>query len=59
MIKLIYISIILMKGEYSMSQIEKVLLKMKQQPNGIKFDEAAKVLEANGYTMKKAKRNIT
>lgn len=42
-----------------MSKLEKLILKMKQQPNGIKFEEAAKVLEENGYVMKKAKRNIT
>lgn len=42
-----------------MAKVEKLILKMKQQPNGIKFEEAAKVLEENGYTMKKAKRNIS
>lgn len=42
-----------------MPKYEKLILKMKQQPNGIKFEEVAKVLEENGYVMKKAKRNIT
>lgn len=41
-----------------MSKYEKLILKMRQQPNGIKFEEADKVLEENGYVMKKAKRNI-
>ena len=42
-----------------MSKLEKLIQKMKQQPNGIKFEEAEKVLEENGYVMKKAKWNIT
>ena len=42
-----------------MSAIEKILLKMKRQPNGIRFQELAKVLEYNGYNMKTKKRNIT
>ena len=42
-----------------MSQIEKLILKMKRQPNGIKFQELAKVLEYNGYKMKQPKRNIS
>ncbi len=42
-----------------MSKLEKLIQKMKQQSNGIKFEEAAKVLEENGYVMKKSKRNIT
>ena len=36
-----------------MSNIDKLILKMKRQPNGIKFQELAKVLEYNGYRMKK------
>lgn len=36
-----------------MSDIEKIILKMKQQPNGIRFSELSKVLENNGYRMKK------
>ena len=36
-----------------MSKIEKIIFKMKQRPNGIRFAEIQKVLEANGYVMKK------
>ena len=36
-----------------MSDIEKLVSKMKRQPNGIRFYELAKVLEYNGYIMKK------
>lgn len=42
-----------------MSDIDKIILKMKRQPNGIRFLELAKVLEYNGYKMKPKKRNIT
>lgn len=42
-----------------MSDILKIIQKMKQQPNGIRFEEVAKVLEYNGYSMKKPKRNIS
>ena len=35
-----------------MSNIEKLVLKMKRQPNGIRFQELAKVLKYNGYIMK-------
>lgn len=42
-----------------MSDIDKLILKMKRQPNGIRFQELTKVLEYNGYTMKQKKRNIT
>lgn len=42
-----------------MSDINKLVLKMKQQPNGIRFQELAKVLEYNGYKMKPKKRNIS
>lgn len=38
-----------------MSNLEKLILKMKRQPNGIKFQELAKVLEDNGYIMKPPK----
>lgn len=41
-----------------MPDIEKIILKMKRQPNGIRFEELAKVLEYNGYIMKTKKRNI-
>lgn len=36
-----------------MSKVEKIIFKMKQKPNGIRFVEIQKVLEANGYVMKK------
>ena len=36
-----------------MSKIEKIIFKMKQRPNGIRFVEIQKVLEAYGYVMKK------
>ncbi len=42
-----------------MSDIEKIILKMKQQPNGIRFQEISKVLEYNGYNMKVRKRYFT
>jgi len=42
-----------------MSNIDKIVQKMKRQPNGIRFQELAKVLEYNGYEMKAKKRNIT
>ncbi len=35
-----------------MPSIKKILQKMKNQPNGVRFQELAKVLEANGYRMK-------
>ena len=42
-----------------MPVIKKIIQKMKRQPNGIRFQELAKVLEYNGYNMKTKKRNIT
>lgn len=42
-----------------MSDLDKLIHKMKRQPNGIRFQELAKVLEYNGYIMKPKKRNIT
>jgi predicted RNA binding protein YcfA (HicA-like mRNA interferase family) len=38
-----------------MSDVEKIILKMKRQPNGIRFDELNKVLKYNGYIMKTKK----
>lgn len=35
-----------------MPNIEKIISKMKRQPNGIRFQELAKVLEYNGCKMK-------
>jgi len=32
-----------------MAGIEKLIKKMKNQPNGIRFNEAQRVLEAKGY----------
>ena len=40
-----------------MPDIDKLIQKMKRQPNGIRFQELAKVLEYNGYIMKPKKRN--
>lgn len=42
-----------------MPNIEKLILKMKRQPNGVRFQELAKVLEYYGYRMKPKKWNIT
>ncbi len=42
-----------------MSNTDKLILKMQRQPNGIKFQELAKILEDNGYNMKPPKRNVT
>ena len=42
-----------------MPDISKLILKMKRQPNGIKFQELAKVLEYDGYHMKPKKRKIS
>lgn len=42
-----------------MSQIDKIIEKMKRQPNGIKFEELKRVLEYNGYNMKQKTRYIT
>ena len=42
-----------------MPDIEKLILKMKRQPNGIRFQELIRVLEYNGYNMKAKKRNIS
>ncbi len=36
-----------------MPDIDKIIQKMKRKPNGIRFEELAKVLEYNGYRMKK------
>lgn len=42
-----------------MPSVEKIILKMKRQPNGIRFQELVRVLEYNGYKMKTTKRYIT
>lgn len=41
-----------------MPNIQKIIKKMIQQPNGIRFAELAKVLENSGYNMKGTKRYI-
>ena len=35
-----------------MPSIEKIIAKMKRQPNGIRFQELTKMVEYNGYKMK-------
>lgn len=35
--------------------VEKIIEKMKRQPNGIRFEEAKKVLECYGFTCKRQK----
>lgn len=42
-----------------MPTVEKIVLKMSRQPNGIRFQELAKVLEFYGYKMKAKTRNVT
>lgn len=42
-----------------MSDVDKIILKMKRQPNEIRFSELFKVLEYNGYKMKTRKRYFT
>ena len=38
-----------------MASIEKLIKKMKAQPNGIRFNEAQRVLEAKGYRFDRQK----
>lgn len=38
-----------------MPDIEKIIQKMRRQPNGIRFQELAKTLEYKGYKMKPKK----
>lgn len=42
-----------------MSDVEKIIQKMKNKPNGIRFQEIKRVLENHGYLMKLPKRNVT
>ncbi len=42
-----------------MPSIQKIVQKMKQQPNGIRFNEIVRVLENNGYSMKNKTRNFS
>jgi len=51
-------ALLLSKG-VTMPDIDKIIQKMKRQPNGIRFQELAKVLEYNGYKMKTKKRDIS
>jgi predicted RNA binding protein YcfA (HicA-like mRNA interferase family) len=34
-----------------MARVEKLIEKMRNRPNGIRFNEIVKVLESNGYIM--------
>lgn len=38
-----------------MAGVEKIIKKMHTQPSGIRFDEAAKVLEHYGYILERKK----
>ena len=38
-----------------MANVDKIIEKMQQQPNGIKMNEADKVLRANGYRLDRQK----
>ena len=42
-----------------MPDTSKIVQKMKRQPNGIRFQELAKVLENYGYRMKSKTRYIS
>ena len=42
-----------MRGRSALASVEKIILKMKQQPNGITNAEANKVLNAKGYELKR------
>lgn len=56
----IYISGVRIKKRRNIyARHRKIIHKMRRQPNGIRFQELAKVLEYNGYTMKPKKRNFT
>lgn len=39
-----------------MASVEKIIEKMKQQPNGIRMSEADKVIKACGYRLDRKKR---
>jgi predicted RNA binding protein YcfA (HicA-like mRNA interferase family) len=43
------------RSELLMPGVDKVIEKMKRQPNGISMAEARKVLEANGYSLARQK----
>ena len=49
----------LAERECYMSKLEKLLFKMRNQPNGIRFAELRIVLENHGYLMKCTTRNIS
>lgn len=38
-----------------MANIEKIIVQMKNRPNGIRFNEVAKVLEHHGYILVRVK----
>lgn len=42
-----------------MPSVQKLIQKMKQQPNGIRFNEIVRVLENSGYIMKSKTQNFT
>ena len=46
--------IIVIGGE-EVASVKKIVEKMKNQPNGIRFDEGAKVLEHHGYVQVRSK----
>lgn len=43
------------KGGIGVSNVEKIIDKMKRQPNGIRLEEAEKVLNAFGYYLVRQK----
>ena len=47
------------RGGIQMPEPNKIIQKMKRQPNGIRFQELVKVLEYNGYKMKARKRHFS
>ena len=46
---------IIVAGGEQVAGISKLLEKMKSQPNGIRFDEAAKILNHHGYEQVRVK----
>ena len=47
--------IITARGEGDIPSVDKIIEKMKRQPNGISMSEADKVLSANGYSFARQK----
>lgn len=50
---------VILRQEEILSDIDKIIQKMKRQPHGIRFKEITKVLEYNGYIMKTKKWHIS